>query len=114
MNLLAGKRDPLDFFLLALRSGYFFFPGKLIVNHKTLKRYQLAGRKRNKAFLKIWSLSTPDSYISTAWKYTSCMQANTASLFSRKQLKLGDGPLRPVYTLRFVRPIVSGRVGRVF
>ena len=24
MNLLAGKRDPLDFVLLALRSGYFF------------------------------------------------------------------------------------------
>ena len=48
MNLLAGKRDPLDFVLLALRSGY-FFPGKLIVNHKTLKRYQLAVRKRNKA-----------------------------------------------------------------
>ena len=58
MNLLAGKRDPLDFVLLALRSGY-FFPGKLIVNHKTLKRYQLAVRKRNKAFLKILSLSTP-------------------------------------------------------
>ena len=37
----------------------FFFPGKLIVNHKTLKRYQLVVRKRNKAFLKIWSLSTP-------------------------------------------------------
>ena len=60
MNLLAGKRDPLDFVLLALRSGYFFFPGKLIVNHKTFKRYQLAVRKRNKAFWKIWSLSTPD------------------------------------------------------
>ena len=37
MNLLAGKRDPLDFVLLAL----------------------LAVRKRNKAFLKIWPLSTP-------------------------------------------------------
>jgi len=24
MNLLAGKRDPLDFVLLAVRSGYFF------------------------------------------------------------------------------------------
>ena len=61
MNLLAGKRDPLDFVVLALRSSYFFFPGKLIVNHKTLKKYQLAVRKRNRAFLKIWSLSTPDS-----------------------------------------------------
>ena len=59
MNLLAGKSDPLDFVLLALRSGYFFFPGKLIINHKTLKRYQLVVRKRSKAFLKIWSLSTP-------------------------------------------------------
>ena len=36
MNLLAGKRDPLDFVLLALRRGY-FFPGKLIINHKRLK-----------------------------------------------------------------------------
>ena len=61
MNLLAGKSDPLDFVLLALRSGYFFFPGKLIINHKTLKRYQLGVRKRNQAFLKIWSLRTPDS-----------------------------------------------------
>ena len=59
MNLLAGKRDPLDFFLLALRSGY-FFPGKLIINQKALKRYQLVARKRNKAFSKIWSLSTPE------------------------------------------------------
>ena len=59
MNLLAGKRDPLDFVLLVLRSGYFFFPGKLIINQKTLKRYQLVVRKLNKAFLKIWSLSTP-------------------------------------------------------
>ena len=37
----------------------FFFPGKLVINQKTLKRYQLVVRKRNKAFLKIWSLSTP-------------------------------------------------------
>ena len=58
MNLLAGQIDPLDFVLMALRSGY-FFPGKLIINHKTLKSYQLVVRKRNKAFLKICSLSTP-------------------------------------------------------
>ena len=35
------------------------FPGKLIINHETLKKYQLVVRKRSKAFLKIWSLSTP-------------------------------------------------------
>ena len=57
MNLLAGKSDPLDFVLLALRSGYFV--RKLIIDHKTLKRYQLVVRKRSKAFLKNWSLSTP-------------------------------------------------------
>ena len=49
MNLLADKRDPLNFVFLALRSGY-FFPGKSIITHKTLKRYQLVFPKRNKPF----------------------------------------------------------------
>ena len=35
MNLLAGKSDPLDFVLLALRSGYFF---SRKVNLLTIKR----------------------------------------------------------------------------
>ena len=74
MNLLAGKRDPLDFFLLALRSGY-FFPGKLIINQKTLKRYQLVVQQRNKAFSKIWSLSTPDEIKLYVCWYASMTQA---------------------------------------
>ena len=41
-----------------LRSGY-FFPRKLIINHKPLQRCQFVVRKRNKPYLKNWSLSTP-------------------------------------------------------
>ena len=53
-----GRRDPLDFVLLAPRSGY-FFPRKLIINHKPLQRCQFVVRKRNEPYLKNWSLSTP-------------------------------------------------------
>ena len=101
MNLLAGKRDPLDFVLLALRSGY-FFPGKLIVNHKTLKRYQLAVRKRKKAFLKIWSLSTPAS----APEHTQST-TTTARLHEFKHLRKKTASMDLKKRLR-PRPHVSG------
>ena len=73
--MLAGKNDPLDFVLLVLRSGYCFFLGKSIINHKTLKRYQFAVWKRNKAFLKIWSLSTPGNSTTVLlllWEWCMC------------------------------------------
>ena len=110
MNLLAGQSDPLDFVLMALRSGY-FFPGKLIINHKTLKSYQLVVRKRNNAFLKICSLSTPvysedtrsvkqphDDYVNNVINFAYLIMKNSSfARFARAFLIFGH--LRDVLVL---------------
>ena len=77
---------------------FFFSPGKLTVNHKTLKKYQLAVQKRNKAFLKIWLLSTP------GWTVLDCCNSSGVLMSASTALKsvlIGSSAnMKPIYSAK--------------